>query len=38
MVVQFRKQAELAVREGKITARERKKIMRAYEAGLRGYT
>jgi arginine decarboxylase len=38
MVVQFRKQAEKAVREGRITARERKKIMSAFEAGLRGYT
>jgi arginine decarboxylase len=38
MVVQFRKQAEQAVRAGRITARERKKIMSAYEAGLRGYT
>jgi arginine decarboxylase len=38
MVVQFREQAEQAVRSGRITARERKNIMRAYEAGLRGYT
>ncbi len=38
MVVQFREQAEMAVRSGRITARERKKIMRAYESGLRGYT
>ena len=38
MVVQFREQAEQAVRSGRITARERKKIMRAFEAGLRGYT
>jgi arginine decarboxylase len=38
MVVQFREQAEQAVRSGRITARERKKIMQAYEAGLRGYT
>ncbi len=36
-MVQFREQAEQAVRSGRITAHERKKIMRAYEAGLRVY-
>lgn len=38
MVVQFREMAEQAVRKDRITARERRKIMKAYEAGLRGYT
>jgi arginine decarboxylase len=38
MVVQFREQAEQAVRSGRITARERKKILSAYKAGLGGYT
>ncbi len=38
ILVQFRKQAEDAVRDGLITAQERKKIMKAYASGLRGYT
>ena len=38
MVVQFREKAEAAVRRGLITARERKKILQAYQSGLRGYT
>jgi len=38
MVVLFRETAEQAVRNGRITARERGKIMKAYESGLRGYT
>ncbi len=38
MVVQFREKAEQAVRKGRIAARERRKIMKAFEAGLRGYT
>lgn len=36
--MKFRKTAELAVKEGKITPQERKAVMQAYEAGLRGYT
>jgi arginine decarboxylase len=36
--MKFRKTAENAVKEGKITAQERKEVMQAYEAGLRGYT
>ncbi len=38
MVNQVRKVAEQAVRSGLITAEERRQIMEAYEAGLRGYT
>jgi arginine decarboxylase len=38
MVVQFREKAETAVRRGLITAWERKKILQAYQSGLRGYT
>ena len=34
----FRKNAEEAVRDGRITARDRGRIVRTYEAGLRGYT
>lgn len=34
----MRKYAEQAVRAGKITPQERRKILAAYEAGLRGYT
>lgn len=38
MIVHFREKAESAVREGLITASDRKIIMRAYENGLHGYT
>ncbi len=38
MLVRFRQRAEDAIREGKITATERREIMKAYENGLRGYT
>lgn len=38
LVKNFRKLAEKAVGNGKITARERKSIMNAYEMGIRGYT
>jgi len=34
----YRKTAEDAVKKGLITAKERREIMTAYEAGLRGYT
>jgi arginine decarboxylase len=34
----FREQAERAIREGRISGKERKKIMSAFDAGLRGYT
>lgn len=34
----FRKLAEAAVQENRITARERREIMSAFEAGLNGYT
>lgn len=34
----FRQSAERAVREGRIAPQERRKIVAAYEAGLRGYT
>jgi arginine decarboxylase len=30
--------AEQAIREGRITANERREIMKAYDNGLRGYT
>jgi arginine decarboxylase len=36
--VKFRKMAETAVQEGRITPQERKAVMQAYEAGLHGYT
>ncbi|PLY02496.1 MAG: arginine decarboxylase [Desulfuromonas sp.] len=38
MVVSVREMAEKAVKEKRITAKERRAIMRAYEDGLRGYT
>lgn len=38
LAMKFRKTAEKAVGEGRITAQQRKEIMQAYEAGLRGYT
>ena len=38
MLVRFRERAEDAIREGKITATDRREIMKAYENGLRGYT
>jgi len=38
MIVEFRKTAEEAIRKGLITPHERRKIMDAYETGLRGYT
>jgi arginine decarboxylase len=38
MLVDFREMAEQAIREGKITVKERLEIMTAYDNGLRGYT
>ena len=38
MLARFLEFAERAVSERKITAQERRRIMKAYEAGLRGYT
>ena len=38
MLARFLKSAERAVGEHRITAQERRRIMKAYEAGLRGYT
>lgn len=38
LLTRFRDTAERGVREGRITARERREIMRAFEDGLRGYT
>ena len=38
MVVQFRAMAEQAVRAGRISARDRGRILKAFKAGLRGYT
>jgi len=38
LLMKFRKTAEMAVKEGLISAQERKEVMQAYEAGLRGYT
>jgi arginine decarboxylase len=38
LVARFRETAEKAVRDGLISPMERKQIMDAYEAGLRGYT
>ena len=38
LFVRFRETAEQAVRAGRISAQERREIVEAYEAGLRGYT
>lgn len=38
MLDRMRKNAEQAVRAGRITVEERRQLMQAYEAGLRGYT
>lgn len=38
LFVRFRKTAEQAIRAGRITTQERRQIVQAYEAGLRGYT
>ena len=38
LFVRFRETAEQAVRAGKISAQERREVVAAYEAGLRGYT
>ena len=38
MLVHFREKAEEAIREGLISASDRKEIMQAYDNGLRGYT
>ncbi len=38
MIERFRASAEQAVREKNITAQERRQIMKAYEAGMLGYT
>lgn len=38
MRLNFKKTAEQAIREGKITPKERKKILESFEIGLRGYT
>jgi len=38
LFVSFRETAEQAVRTGRISAQERREIVEAYEAGLRGYT
>lgn len=38
MLTRFRERAEEAIREGFITASDRREIMRAYDNGLRGYT
>jgi arginine decarboxylase len=38
LIYNFRNIAEQAVKLDKITPRERKEIMTAYEEGLRGYT
>jgi arginine decarboxylase len=38
LFVRFREIAEQAVRSGRISAQERREIVEAYEAGLRGYT
>ncbi len=38
MLVNFREKAEEAIRDGLITASDRKEIMQAYDNGLRGYT
>lgn len=38
MRVRYRKAAEVAVKEGRITAAERREILASYDIGLRGYT
>jgi len=38
MVARFRETAEKSIRKGLITPKERQKIMKAFRAGLRGYT
>ena len=38
MLVRFREKAEDAIRDGLISASERREIMQAYDNGLRGYT
>ena len=38
LLEKMRRHAEQAVREGRITAEERRQIVDAYENGLRGYT
>jgi arginine decarboxylase len=38
LFIRFRTVAEQAVQSGRITAQERREIVEAYEAGLRGYT
>ena len=38
MVARFRETAEKSIRNGLITPKERQKIMKAFRAGLRGYT
>ncbi len=38
MLVRFREKAEDAIRDGLITASDRREIMQAYDNGLRGYT
>lgn len=38
MQIRFRNSAERAVREGRITARERQHMMKTYNASMRGYT
>ncbi|MDX9870946.1 MAG: biosynthetic arginine decarboxylase [Clostridia bacterium] len=38
MLVRFRETAEEAIREGRISAKERQEIMKAFDNGLRGYT
>jgi arginine decarboxylase len=38
LLMKFRKTAETAVKNGLISPLERKEVMQAYEAGLRGYT
>jgi arginine decarboxylase len=38
LLMKFRKTAETAVKQGLISPLERKEVMQAYEAGLRGYT
>jgi arginine decarboxylase len=38
LITQFRNLAESAVASKRITAAERREIMMAFEAGLRGYT
>ena len=38
MVEMFREKAEQAVREGRITVADRRRILAAYDASIRGYT